>query len=835
MRDTLFPFQEEALSELKNKINKAKYFIDGEDSQVISFSAPTGSGKTIVMTALFEDILMGSDDFEADPEAIIVWLSDMPELNEQTRLKIESKSDKIKVRQLTNIDQNFDGKALEAGNIYFLNTQKLGGENILTQKSDDRQYTIWETISNTATAFPKNFYLIIDEAHRGMHSNRRSEMAAQSIMQKFIFGSEKDGLVQIPLIIGLTATPQRFQNLLADTNSTVHKVIVKPEAVRDSGLLKDRVILHYPELHIDAEMTMLEGAVRDWNNKVDMWKEYCESEKEDLVKPILVLQVEDGGGSEISRTDFSACLTLIEETLGRKLNEEEVVHTFNDHINLDINGYRINKVEASRINENDEISVVFFKMNLSTGWDCPRAETMMSFRSAQDYTYIAQLLGRMVRTPLARRIKKNVDLNNVHLFLPYYNEETVKSVITALSESEDILPPEAGTSRELVTLHRNFKYEDIFKEMENLTNYKVNTARKQHPLKRLMALARALSQDNINQKISRELITFLINNFKNEIDKIKEKGIYEEYAEKVAGFDIKNIAFDFGENAYVEDTVSRLQVTAVDINTLFNRAGKALGDGLHIEYWKTNSKRDNTEVKIEIVVIANNLEAMTNLSNAADLEFNKLYNQYRREIAKLPESRRNVYDKLLYSSEKPVPYKWEIGENIDFSLSKEAIEYESHLFVDDNGSFKTYLNPWEHDILLEEMKTGLEAWLRNVDRKSWALTIPYEKAGVYTSMYPDLIIVKEDEHGYTFDILEPHDSSRADNVEKAIGLAKFAESHWREYGRIQLIRKNNGKDGSLHYYRLDMCNPDVWSKVRSIVDNNALDRIFEEDAVVQEG
>lgn len=835
MRDTLFPFQEEALSELKNKINKAKYFIDGEDSQVISFSAPTGSGKTIVMTALFEDILMGSDDFEADPEAIIVWLSDMPELNEQTRLKIESKSDKIKVRQLTNIDQNFDRKALEAGNIYFLNTQKLGGENILTQKSDDRQYTIWETISNTATAFPKNFYLVIDEAHRGMHTNRRSELAAQSIMQKFIIGSEKDGLVQIPLIIGLTATPQRFQNLLADTNSTVHKVIVKPEAVRDSGLLKDRVILHYPELHIDAEMTMLEGAVRDWNNKVNMWKEYCESEKEDLVKPILVLQVEDGGGTEISRTDFSACLTLIEETLGRKLNEEEVVHTFNDHINLDINGYRINKVEASRINENDEISVVFFKMNLSTGWDCPRAETMMSFRSAQDYTYIAQLLGRMVRTPLARRIKKNVDLNNVHLFLPYYNEETVKSVITALSESEDILPPEAGTSRELVTLYRDFKHEDIFKEMEELTNYKVNTARKQHPLKRLMALARALSQDNINQKISRELTTLLINNFKNEIDKIKEKGTYEEYAEKIAGFDIKNIAFDFGENAYVEDTVSRLQVTAVDINTLFNRAGKTLGDGLHIEYWKANSKRDNTEVKIEIVVIANNLEAMTNLSNAADLEFNNLYNQYRREISKLPEARRDMYDKLLYSSEKPVSIKWEIGESIDFSLSKEAVEYESHLFVDNTGSFKTYLNPWEHDILSEEMKTGLKAWLRNVDRKSWALTIPYEKAGVYTSMYPDLIIVKEDEHGYTFDILEPHDSSRADNVEKAIGLAKFAESHWHEYGRIQLIRKKNGKDGSLHYYRLDMCNPDVWSKVRSIVDNNALDRIFEEDAVVQEG
>ena len=46
----------------------------------------------------------------------------------------------------------------------------------------------------------------------------------------------------------------------------------------------------------------------------------------------------------------------------------------------------------------------------------PRAETMMSFRSAQDYTYIAQLLGRMIRTPLARRIASDAELNNVSLF-----------------------------------------------------------------------------------------------------------------------------------------------------------------------------------------------------------------------------------------------------------------------------------------------------------------------------------------------------------------------------------------------------------------------------------
>ena len=37
--------------------------------------------------------------------------------------------------------------------------------------------------------------------------------------------------------------------------------------------------------------------------------------------------------------------------------------------------------------EDRNIRVVFFKENLSTGWDCPRAETMMSFKHASDATY----------------------------------------------------------------------------------------------------------------------------------------------------------------------------------------------------------------------------------------------------------------------------------------------------------------------------------------------------------------------------------------------------------------------------------------------------------------
>ena len=311
MRDILFPFQETALAELHDKINKAHLMWGERDPQIISFSAPTGSGKTIIMTTLFEDLLYGNEDKIGDPDSVIVWLSDSPELNEQTRLKIESKSDKIPVRDLVTIDSDFSAEYFEGGYVYFLNTQKLGSDKLLTATSDKRQFSIWETVTNTAKRIPKKFYVVIDEAHRGTYTSVQAENKAQSIMQKFIKGSEDDGLCVMPLVIGVTATPQRFETLIAGTTSTVQKVIVPPEQVRESGLLKDRIIIHYPDIQLSADMTMFKGAVDNWRKKCAHWKTYCDREGEKMINPILVIQVEDGNDRLATQTDLGACIDLL--------------------------------------------------------------------------------------------------------------------------------------------------------------------------------------------------------------------------------------------------------------------------------------------------------------------------------------------------------------------------------------------------------------------------------------------------------------------------------------------------------------------------------------------
>ena len=438
MKVELFPFQKKALAGLRMQSAEALgSYRRTHSPQVVSFTAPTGAGKTIIMASLIESIYLGDDSYPDQQNAIFVWLSDSPQLNEQSKQKIDLKADKIRLDQCVTItEETFDREILDDGHIYFLNTQKLGKSSNLTKHSDTRQYTIWETLANTAREKSDHLYLIIDEAHRGMQGREASR--ATTIMQKFLKGSSEDKLAPMPVVIGMSATSERFNRLVEGTSSTIHKVVVTADEVRASGLLKDRIVITYPEeSSLNKDMAVLQAAADNWKEKWDHWTQYCREQHYSYVNPIFVVQVLSSTGDRVSDTDLDDCLCKIEERTGFHFSEGEVVHTFGQtSTSITVNGLNVRYEEPSRIADDRNIKVVFFKENLSTGWDCPRAETMMSFRHAKDATYIAQLLGRMVRTPMQARILVDEVLNDVHLYLPYFDAETVKNVVEELQSTE---------------------------------------------------------------------------------------------------------------------------------------------------------------------------------------------------------------------------------------------------------------------------------------------------------------------------------------------------------------------------------------------------------------
>ncbi len=438
MKVELFPFQKRALADIRMKTAEAMgSYHRTHAPQVVSFTAPTGAGKTIIMSALIENILFGDEQYVEQPNAVIIWLSDSPQLNEQSKQKIDSKADKICLSQCVTVsEESFDKEMFEDGHVYFLNTQKLSVTSKLTKNGDGRTYTIWQTLANTVREKSDRLYFIIDEAHRGMQGREASK--ATTIMQKFIKGSDSDVIPSMPVVIGMSATTQRFNALVEGTSSTIHKSIVTADEVRASGLLKDRIVITYPEASaVNNDMAILQAAADDWKEKWEHWTQYCFEQHYAYVNPILIIQVLNGTSGKLTDTNLDDCIAKIEERTGFKLENGQVIHTFGGTTaSLTVNGLEVRFEEPSRIADDRNIRVVFFKENLSTGWDCPRAETMMSFKHANDATYIAQLLGRMVRTPMQMHIQVDDVLNDVHLYLPYFNEETVKDVVEALQSTE---------------------------------------------------------------------------------------------------------------------------------------------------------------------------------------------------------------------------------------------------------------------------------------------------------------------------------------------------------------------------------------------------------------
>ena len=449
MNVDLLSFQIKALRNLLVNVTEAQgTYQRTKVPQVVSMQAPTGAGKTIMMAALIESIFTGYSDndgsyFEEKPNSIFVWLSDSPELNEQSKDKIEFKTTKLVLGQCETItEESFDKEMLEDGRIYFLNTQKISRSGNLTRRSDSRQFTIWETLENTIREKSDRLYFIIDEAHRGAKTKREAGTDT-TIMQRFIKGYEYsyDGaprkMPPMPVVIGMSATAARFNELIGNTNSTLYKCVTTADEVRSSGLLKDRIVITYPDDPTrNNDMVLLEAATEEWDKKRRHWNQYCKEQKSAHVDPVFVIQVSPGSGSQISDTNLEDVIAKIEEKLGKKFAHGEVVHCFGNAAALTINGLNIPHENASDIVNNHKIKVVLFKEALSTGWDCPRAETMMSFRRAADATYIAQLLGRMIRTPLQCRILRDDFLNDVKLYLPYFDKDTVTDVVNELQNAE---------------------------------------------------------------------------------------------------------------------------------------------------------------------------------------------------------------------------------------------------------------------------------------------------------------------------------------------------------------------------------------------------------------
>lgn len=827
MRIVLKDFQADAVEEVVGRLRRAARDVrQSREAQAVSLSSPTGSGKTVITTAAMERLLQGDADGPPLSEAVFLWITDQPQLNEQTRRKMLKDSSLFTEANLVTIGTAFDQEVFSPGTVNFLNVQKLGKERDLIIKGDRRQHTIWETISNTVEAMPDRFFVIIDEAHRGMSESPQARSEANTIIQKFIKGSPGE-LRMVPLILGISATLERFNKLVSGTGRTMRPVDIPIEQVRASGLLKEVVTLHHPTVKQPTDITMLREAVASWRKFREAWERYCHEQGEAVVRPILVVQVQDAAARRTSKTDLDEAVAAIEDELGG-LPGLALAHAFQEGTPVTMNGKDVRYLAPSDIDSDPDVQVVVFKTSLNTGWDCPRAEVMMSFRTALDATSIVQLVGRMVRNPLARRIESNDLLNGVSLYLPHYDQAGLAKVIERLTSPDpETLPPvEFRRGENQVTVARAPGTEAAFEVLEGLPSYVIPTRRKTLQVRRLMKLARALANDEIDPDAADTGLALLVTELQGEYARVQSSEVFAKLVDERSEVIIRAVDWQVGLEAVEEDTTIKIEVSSENIDDVFEEAGRRVGDeGLHKEWWKARRREgaDNTRAKLELVALAIDPGVRKRLETAAQQTVQEWLRTHNRAIRGLTERRRQVYDEISGQALDPEPRTLSLP--LEITVVNSDMTWRRHVYADGEGNYPATLNKWESAVVNEELARDTDAvWLRNIPRKPWSITIPYDVSGRAAPFYPDFLFVRMRNGAWLADLLDPHHIDLADAPAKAVGLGKYSAKHHSAFNRIELIIVRGDDD----IRRIDLTDEAKREKVLAVKTNEHLALLFDE-------
>jgi type III restriction enzyme len=842
MRVELRGYQDVAVGELLRCLEEAIRGVRRyNQTRAVAFAAPTGAGKTVMMAAVVEQMMVGGDiaaraGIESDPELTFLWLSDRPDLNQQSRARIVADANGLSGDRFVTIENDFDRETLAPGTVYFLNFQKLRSGSLLSRLGDSRTSTIWEIIAATQAARPGKLIVVIDEAHRGLSTREQNE--AQTIASYFVRGSQGDILVRgapgtpaapfppIQIVVGVSATPERFTNYLQAEGGRIKvEVVVAPAQVRGSGLIKDRIILVGPEDldrgQVDAQWTLLSHACAKIQDVDAAWRAYSAANSGvPNVVPALVIQVADGNAGNPTTTSLEALVHRLREDWA-ELSPQSIVHCFHGVGPLEpVPGWVIPYRDPNELAADTSVRVILFKTALNTGWDCPRAEVMMSFRTLADRTAIAQLVGRMVRTPLAARVPGDDVLNSTYLYLPFFDQENLEAVKTYLTTDAHEVAAEVVSASETQLLTLRPGGEHIFDMLKLLPTDVVAAERPIPDVKRLLKLCRLLEAHQLDLRATRGAVDGMMEILEAAYSQRAAEPDFEAWLARRGSVTIAQLTVADGQVA--SEDVTEADLGSEDINRAFRAASSVLADEVGLAWVRAHyDENDPLRAKLIFLELVRSAPLLAEISEWAKGHFFALLSAHETEIQALGEGRRDQYVALQRSGRSVQRGMMAVESRVMFPLPDDATNQRGHLYVQPGSDdvCRLALNGWERAVLAEERdRPDFVAFLRNLDRKRWALSFAYDYFGTKPG-YPDFLIFRQSDGGIVTDILEPHQGE--DTLAKAKGLADFAARCGNWFGRIEMIRLDQGV-----LRRLALHEPDVRAAVAAAADMEALLALF---------
>jgi type III restriction enzyme len=845
---TLIEFQANAADECVVEVRDAqRVYANRGKKTAVGLSAPTGAGKTVIATSVLERLLFGDADDNPNLNLTVLWLTDDPALNRQTLDKMLLASENFTDGDFLEIDSQFDQKRLEPGKIHFAHIQLFGKGTTSMQPSNDRQFGLWHMVANTVDTYGADFILVRDEAHKGT----RSMKGAATIVDRLSHGGGTDHFTGVthpaaPVIFGISATPEGFKGSLERARRSLESVIVPIGKVRESGLIKDRIIARHPGEVQPAEATLLAEAVKQLRATDADWLEHCRTTGDPLVEPLLVVQVEDG----MTNAQMAGYLSAIESEWA-DLKGDRIAHAFESHATMTVQGGSderyVRYVSPERIAADNRLRVVFFKKALTTGWDCPRAEVMLSLRVSKDYTTIAQLIGRMVRTPLAERITTNEALNWVTLYLPNYKTSEVAKVISALNEATgddfDV------SVRPVDCPRRPGVPDEVFDALAGLPS----AARIKKPWRsqtdRLLGLARLLTGHRLLPGASAKARARLTGAMRTEA--AVHADAIEDAVRDVNQLVLISTVWDerVGEFVDPEDAPTILTTRVSDIERQYAAAVRALPDATGKWYWDDlcdEEDADPYEMKARVAALAKTKEMASAfkaaIEKAATDQIEGWRIQFGNQVQMLPAAARREFEAAWNPQAGTLAADIEIPQMVlapteritgtgEHAKTTPVPTWTKHIYaaghnqdIVPEGEFPAVLTGWEVDVLDKERGyDSLTGWYRNPPRSKHGLGIRYKVGSDWGLLYPDFVFFHTVEDELAVDVVDPHRHNEADTGAKWSGLATWAAENRKVVRRVVGVIKVGD-----HLKALDLTQDDIADRLENCHSKEDIETLFSE-------
>lgn len=408
----LVQYQSEAVEKLVQGFKELIQASKPDATMVLK--APTGSGKTVMVASMLDQLLAEN----LDDEFVYIWAS-VGDLSHQSYLK-------LKYNYLSDSEYDFEeleslqSEALEKNTVLFCNWEKMfrrgketdddGNEveifmNVFVRIGEDGR-NLQEVLEKTREAGRK-VVLIVDEAHRTYLGPNSQKLVRE--------------VIKPDLVVEVSATPSTKLEQGYYENSTGRFINVPIREVIESGLIKNNTVINNDIAGAvdknSADTAVLAAALKQREILAEKYREQGSN-----INPLVLVQLptENEKMSDVDQTTRETVEKFMDLNGISYDNGKLAIWVSGDHYPEDV---------KTAVVENDSpIEVLIFKQAIATGWDCPRASILVMLRDIKSVTFEIQTVGRILRMPELKHYDDS-DLNSAYV---YTNINKI-----ALQEGED--------------------------------------------------------------------------------------------------------------------------------------------------------------------------------------------------------------------------------------------------------------------------------------------------------------------------------------------------------------------------------------------------------------